>query len=222
MMSSLFSDVLSYIPTEIAAFAYRDIDEHAFQATTLEPHEDVQAGHSGPSTDEIAAMVEHARAEAEADAEQRTRTEYDARSQRNDEQIRHALNQFAHERSSYFARVEAEVIRLSLAIARRILHREAQVDPLIVATLVRVAAEKLEAASSVVVHVCPSECDRWREYLADLTDKMNLTLAPDPTLEPGDCTLETEMGSTDLGIDAQLKEVEKGFFDLLAQRPSIP
>jgi hypothetical protein len=27
------------------------------------------------------------------------------------------------------------------------------------------------------------------------------------------------LGTTELGLDAQLKEVEQGFFDLLAQRP---
>ena len=31
--------------------------------------------------------------------------------------------------------------------------------------------------------------------------------------------LETELGTTQLGLDAQLKEIEKGFADLLAQRP---
>ena len=29
----------------------------------------------------------------------------------------------------------------------------------------------------------------------------------------GDCTIETELGSVDLGIRAQLGEIERGFFD---------
>jgi hypothetical protein len=29
----------------------------------------------------------------------------------------------------------------------------------------------------------------------------------------GDCTIETEMGSVDLGVRAQLGEIERGFFD---------
>jgi len=35
-----------------------------------------------------------------------------------------------------------------------------------------------------------------------------------------DCLLETEVGSTDFSVQAQLEEIEKGFFDLLAARPS--
>jgi flagellar assembly protein FliH len=32
--------------------------------------------------------------------------------------------------------------------------------------------------------------------------------------------LETELGSANFGLDTQLKEVEQGFFDLLALRPA--
>ena len=41
----------------------------------------------------------------------------------------------------------------------------------------------------------------------------------DPSIEVHNCILETELGTTELGLDAQLKEIEQGFFDLLAQRP---
>ena len=36
------------------------------------------------------------------------------------------------------------------------------------------------------------------------------------------CILETELGSTELGLESQLKEIETGLFDLLAQRPDFP
>jgi len=47
-------------------------------------------------------------------------------------------------------------------------------------------------------------------------------LIGDASLEPGRCLLETELGSTDLTLETQLKEIEQGFFDLLAQRPKEP
>jgi flagellar assembly protein FliH len=34
-----------------------------------------------------------------------------------------------------------------------------------------------------------------------------------------DCLLETELGVANFGLDTQLKEIEKGFFDLMALRP---
>ena len=45
-------------------------------------------------------------------------------------------------------------------------------------------------------------------------------LSGDATLEPNRCQLETELGVTDLSLETQLKEIEQGLFDLLAQRPT--
>jgi flagellar assembly protein FliH len=48
-----------------------------------------------------------------------------------------------------------------------------------------------------------------------------IAIIEDAQLSPEDCILETDLGSANFSIDAQLKEVEQGFFDLLAQRPAI-
>jgi hypothetical protein len=37
-------------------------------------------------------------------------------------------------------------------------------------------------------------------------------------MNPGECVLEAHPGSVDLGVRAQLEEIERGFFDLLEQR----
>ena len=62
--------------------------------------------------------------------------------------------EFARERTKYFADVEAEVVKLALAIAARVLHREAELDPLLLTGVVRVALEKV-AEDSATVFVCP-------------------------------------------------------------------
>jgi len=41
----------------------------------------------------------------------------------------------------------------------------------------------------------------------------------DAALSDHDCLVETELGVANFGLDTQLKEVEQGFFDLLALRP---
>ncbi len=38
----------------------------------------------------------------------------------------------------------------------------------------------------------------------------------------GDCVIETELGSVDLGIRAQLGEIERGFFDRAGGRSAEP
>jgi flagellar assembly protein FliH len=130
------------------------------------------------------------------------------------------VREFAHERETYFHRVEAEVVGLALAIARKILHREAQVDPLLLAGVVRVGLDNVAAGTHVRLRVHPDQIQAWQEFFSLQPDLQSLPeLMGDATLGPGRCTLETELGSTDLTLETQLKEIEQGFFDLLAQRP---
>jgi flagellar assembly protein FliH len=173
------------------------------------------------STQEVNALLNLARVEAVAETEKHLREEYEARSAAEAAKIRQALERFLDERKSYFSRVESDVVHLALAIAAKILHRESQVDPLLVAALVRFAVDKLHDGSSVSVRISPANAEKWREYLATPLNGSTIAIVEDAHLTPEDCILETNLGSANFSLDAQLKEVEQGFFDLLAQRPVI-
>jgi len=131
-----------------------------------------------------------------------------------------AVGDFVRERDNYFHQVEAEVVGLALAIAGKILHREAQVDPLLLAGVVRVGIDKVAAGTHVRLHVHPDQIRAWQDFFSTQADvKVLPELMGDATLGLGHCMLETELGSTDLTLETQLKEIEQGFFDLLAQKP---
>ena len=127
---------------------------------------------------------------------------------------------FARERAQYFRQVEPEIVQLALAIARKILHREAQLDSWLLAGLVRVALEQIDGATHVVLRVHPQNAAEWRRYLPM---HLNPTEVPeileDPTQLPDQCKLETSMGTTTMGLEVQLKEIEQGLMDLLSARP---
>lgn len=122
-------------------------------------------------------------------------------------------------RQQYLHEIEPEVVRLALGIAARILRREAQMDPLLLSGAVRVALGQLAASTRVRLKVPESDLALWTEAIA---------LLPNPGTRPeviagegmrlGDCIIETELGSVDLGVRAQLNEIERGFFD----RPGSP
>jgi flagellar assembly protein FliH len=130
-----------------------------------------------------------------------------------------AIEDFAAARDHYFARVEQEVVRLALAIASRILHRESQIDPLLLSGAVKVALGQLSESTEVQLHVPSGEAELWTEMLHLMP---NLPLRPavfsDDRLQAGECSLETQVGSVDLGVRAQLAEIERGFFDILEHR----
>jgi flagellar assembly protein FliH len=136
--------------------------------------------------------------------------------------IARAVEEFKVQRESYFNRIEPEVVQLALSIARKILHREAQMDPLLLAGMVHVALEKVEQGTRVRLRAHPDEIYFWNRHFSE---EGALAISPeiigDPTLQHGECALETEIGSTQICLDTQLKEIEQGFFDLLEHRPAV-
>ncbi len=128
------------------------------------------------------------------------------------------IDQFAQERDRYLHAVEREVVKLALAVAARILRREAQMDPLLLTGAVRVALGQLSGSTEARVRVPASELELWKDALALLP---NLTIKPQVFVGEGmllgDCVIETALGSVDLGIRSQLGEIERGFFDSAAR-----
>lgn len=168
---------------------------------------------------EFAERIARERAEAICEMEQKLRVEYERKLLAARAPIATAVAKFEEERDKYFGQVEAEIVQLSLAIAAKILHREAQVDPMLVAALVRMTIEKMREGSSVTVRVGAGRAKRWKEYFAGQPSVSHVEVIEDAELSDHDCVLETELGSANFGLDTQLKEVEQGFFDLLALRP---
>jgi flagellar assembly protein FliH len=71
----------------------------------------------------------------------------------------------------------------------------------------------------VAVRVPPEDCAAWKTYFATHLKGVAIEVHEDASLAEDQCLLETELGIADVSIDAQLKEIEQGLFDLLAQRP---
>jgi flagellar assembly protein FliH len=136
------------------------------------------------------------------------------------EQVASTVGQFRGARDRYFSEVEQEVVKLALSIAARVLHREALMDPLLLAGVVRVALEKMADRSGVVLRAAGVDVAFWERALLAMQPHERPRVIEDVQLERGECLLETTMGTVELGVKAQLEEIEKGFFDLLNHRPT--
>jgi flagellar assembly protein FliH len=136
------------------------------------------------------------------------------------EQAASLLKSFAEARDGYMHCLERESARLALAIAARILRRQAEADPLLLTGAVRVALGQLSATTAVRLLVPAADLALWTEALAHVP---NLAIRPevigDPRLKLGECRLETELGFADLALDAQLEVLERGFFESEGTRP---
>ena len=159
------------------------------------------------------------RAAGFAEAQTKLRQEFEQKAESHAKKISQAIANFDLEQKDYFARVEAEVVQLALAIAGKILHREAQVDPMLVAAIVHLALGQLKEGSAATIRVRPEDAAKWRDHISSQALQLSVKVAEDSDLDRGDCILETELGTVNFSLDAQLKEVERGFFDVLAQKP---
>ncbi len=180
-----------------------------------------QNGSAGRETlDQLEVKLAAARAEGIREGLQQAQESFETQLTDERAKVAEALQAFAQKTNEYYSRAEVELVHLALAIAAKILHREAQVDRMLVAALVKVAMEKLQHGTTATVRVRPEEVGDWNRYFEGNTSReIRLEVKADPSVEAHNCILETELGSTELGLDAQLKEIEQGFFDLLAQRP---
>lgn len=174
----------------------------------------------GVPEDEVERRIQIAREVAITEADQRIRIECEHASKSVHEKVAEVLQKFDGERTRYFRRVEGEVVQLALAIARKILQREAEVDPTLLIALVRVALDRMQCGSCVRVRVPIENADLWRRSAELNTGGTSWEIVVDESLNAGDCIVETELGTADFGFEAQLRDVEESFAQLLAHRPT--
>jgi flagellar assembly protein FliH len=160
------------------------------------------------------------REQARQEGERQARAEYQAQLGRLREDMTKALAEFERQRAAYYQQVEVEVVQLALSMARKILHREAQTDPLLLAGLVHVALRQIEGGTKVTVRANPLQASELRSYFAQHLEPTNMPeVIEDPGVERECCVLQTSLGKTELGLEVQLKEIEQGLLDLVARRP---
>jgi len=118
--------------------------------------------------------------------------------------------QFATERDSFLRTVEPEIVTLALRVAERILRHELQVDPLALTGSIRVALSQIADRAAVRIHVPANDAPLWSETLAHLPSlRGKPVVIADAELGPGECKLESTLGSVDLSMRSQLQEISQ-------------
>lgn len=113
---------------------------------------------------------------------------------------------------------EQDVVKLALAVARRVLHRELATDPEAVLGLVKSAWEKVNARETHRLRVSSGDAAVIEMHRATLGFPTGLTIVADGSLSPGNVVFETARGQLDASVDTQLNEIERGLTDILVRR----
>ena len=131
------------------------------------------------------------------------------------DRLSRSVEELAHLRPQLRKDAEADMVRLSLAIARRVLRRELSIDPDALHGLVLAALEKLQGQEVSRVKVHPSLAPSVTACLRESRSGRDIEVAPDPSREPGAVIFETSRGNLDASVDSQLQEIERGLTDRL-------
>src|ERR1700722_20174133 len=176
---------------------------------------------------------EVAAAEAQRESEARARDAYNQalaageaaareRAQQRLDPVLHGLNTMIAELASLRKRVrieaEDDAVKLSIAIARRVLYRELSTDPEAILGLVMAAFGKLNARETHRLRVSPADAAVIQEHRVKLQIPPGLEINSDGSLTAGSAIFETSRGDLDASIETQLAEIDRGLTDALKRR----
>jgi flagellar assembly protein FliH len=133
------------------------------------------------------------------------------------EKLARAIQEIAALRPQIMRDSVAELVDLSVSIARRILHRELSVDPAALEGLVGGALQRLPAQEICRIRIHPELEAGVRQALAR-DGREGLPLIADGTLERGAILVETARGKVDASLETQLAEIGRGLTDHLPEK----
>lgn len=166
---------------------------------------------AGERAAQMRAMIDAAREEATMEARRAFEWEMEVRLGQERARVEQVSVQFAKDRERYFGAAEGQVVRLALAVARRVLAREVAADAMHLAGTVRAALARVQDGSSPVLRVSGEESEAWRAMFVG----GGVEVVRDDSLGEGECVLETNVGRVELGVEVQMGEIERGFGELL-------
>lgn len=148
------------------------------------------------------------RAEGEAQGRRAAQAEVDAVLQK----LASAIHEASELRSRLRDDAEADLVRLALAIARKIVGRELNTDPEAITGLVKAALEKMRTQELLRVRVHPEHSGRIGECLKRF-GASQAEVVGDPAVDRGSVIFETSRGNFDASVETQLREIERGLTD---------
>jgi flagellar assembly protein FliH len=171
---------------------------------------------------EMAAAVEHARQQGRTEGqrlgEQQGREQALAQVEPVMARLLRTIEDLSATRDAFRREAEEDIVRLSLGIARRVVHREVSIDHTVLVGVIRAALDKIGARELHRVLVSPGDQAAIAAGLDSLKLNRRIDVVADANLERGAVLFETIKGSLDASLETQLDEIERGLIDALDRR----
>ncbi len=151
------------------------------------------------------------------DGEELGRRQYQATAQR----LNGIIEKIQTQGSALFNEYEAQLVQLTLEVARKIVHHEIKTDPQTVVRCVRAAMEKVVEGSHLCIHLNPRDAELvGKEIEVDLNapGRHPVEIKPDTKVEQGGCLIETEFGFVDATLGSKWQAVTQTLGQILSER----
>ncbi|HDD43360.1 MAG TPA: hypothetical protein ENG63_00660 [Candidatus Desulfofervidus auxilii] len=129
------------------------------------------------------------------------------------ENLEKIIEEIAQFRQKLFQKMEKEILGLALAIAKKIVKQEVNINKEVILNNIREAINKLTEVDRVFVKVNPEDYEFIQQYRPDfletLNQKQKIKLIKDETIKRGGCLIETDFGQIDARIEIQLENLTK-------------
>lgn len=112
-------------------------------------------------------------------------------------------------RGTMIRQTEQQMVQLALAIARRILRREATIDHDLLVAMARVALERVGDTGAATIRLNPEDYAQTVQRHGDHWAGSRVKIIADPGVSRGGCLVESEFGIVDAGVDAQFDEIAR-------------
>lgn len=177
---------------------------------------------SGPTPEQINALVQQQARQAHdagyREGEAAGRRQAEEQLKEAVERLAVTVTEVAGARTEALRRAEADIVHLSVEIARRVLHRELTLDTSALEALIRAALEKLSSQEVYRVRVHPDQDSLMRACLRQIGRDVNIEVVSDPLQPRGGAVFEISRGLLDALVETQLREIERGLADQLDNR----
>ncbi|MBI2876002.1 MAG: hypothetical protein HYY20_03900 [Candidatus Tectomicrobia bacterium] len=126
--------------------------------------------------------------------------------------LRQLLEEVGSLRQRIWEKSESDLVALSLAIAKGILHREVALDGEVIVRVAREALKNVAAGEWVKIRVNPADLEALtahRDQLLDPSDgARGLQIEEDSSIARGGCLVESSLGEVDARIERQMEILE--------------
>ena len=124
------------------------------------------------------------------------------------------ITQAMRAKEEYLAASEADLLRLSVRIAGKIIGEQLRLAPETIASIVREALKSAPRERRLTIQVNPSDAAAVRRQLAKVLETVSfhppeIEIAPVDSIEPGGCVIASELGRVDAQLETQLQSIER-------------